>query len=109
MTATRRRLLDRWDDLSAALGRPVGADAPLLDEVARLVLLTKTHATGPDDRSGQALLDADLAVLGADPADYDRYAADIRREYAWVPEDAYRDGRRRVLEGFLRRPRLFQT
>jgi predicted metal-dependent HD superfamily phosphohydrolase len=55
------------------------------------------------------LLDADLAVLGADEAAYDRYAAAIRREYAWVPEDRYRAGRARVLEDFLGRPQVYHT
>jgi len=50
---------------------------------------------------------AGLAILGASAADYDRYARAIREEYAWVPEQDYRAGRRRILEGFLERERLF--
>jgi hypothetical protein len=38
---------------------------------------------------------------------YRDYAAKIRQEYAWVPEPQYRDGRRRVLESFLSRPRIY--
>ncbi len=79
------------------------------DETARLILLTKTHETTADDRTGQVLLDADLAILGADQAAYDAYAAAIRREYAWVSEADYRTGRCRVLERFLARPRLYFT
>jgi predicted metal-dependent HD superfamily phosphohydrolase len=80
-----------------------------VEEAARLILLTRTHRCAPDDRAGRVLLDADLAVLGGSREDYDRYARAIRREYAWVEEAAYRAGRRRVLEGFLARPRLFLT
>jgi predicted metal-dependent HD superfamily phosphohydrolase len=101
------------EERSAALARAALADLngpeSLGDEVARLVLLTRGHATGPEDRDGQVLLDADLAILGAPADEYDRYAAAIRREYAWVAEEAYRAGRGRVLQDFLRRPRIFQT
>lgn len=33
-----------------------------------------------------ALLDADLAILGSDPASYDRYRLAVRREYAHIDE-----------------------
>lgn len=80
-----------------------------LAAVKRLILATKTHEAAPDDRDAALLLDADLAILGAAPADYDRYAQAIRKEYAWVPDDRYREGRRKVLAGFLERPRLYRT
>ena len=54
------------------------------------------------------LLDADLAILGADPDEYARYARAIRQEYAWVPEADYRRGRTTVLQGFLVRARIFR-
>lgn len=82
---------------------------PTLSAVERLILATKTHEAAPDDPDAALLLDADLVVLGAAPADYDRYAQAIRQEYAWVPEDRYRDGRRKVLNSFLERPRLYHT
>jgi predicted metal-dependent HD superfamily phosphohydrolase len=53
------------------------------------------------------LLDADLAVLGSHEDRYRRYASDIRKEYAWVPEAEYRAGRKKVLEAFLARPRIY--
>jgi predicted metal-dependent HD superfamily phosphohydrolase len=46
--------------------------------------------------------------LGADEPVYRDYAAKIRQEYAWVPEPQYREGRRRVLERFLSRVRIYQ-
>jgi predicted metal-dependent HD superfamily phosphohydrolase len=74
--------------------------------VAALIRKTKTHDAG-DDVDAQVLLDADLAILGANESDYQAYADYIRREYAWVPEPEYRKGRRQVLERFLTRPRIF--
>jgi predicted metal-dependent HD superfamily phosphohydrolase len=95
--------------LAADSLRPLRLPEPLLAETARLVLLTKTHQAAADDHSGHLLLDADLAILGAEVAEYDAYARAIRREYDWVPEEAYRPGRRRVLETFLGRPRIYFT
>jgi predicted metal-dependent HD superfamily phosphohydrolase len=53
------------------------------------------------------LLEADLAILGANERAYWTYADQIRQEYAWVPEPDYRMGRRQVLDRFLTRPRIF--
>ena len=93
---------------AAALAR-AGASLPLLSALERLILVTKTHQASPHDTDCQLLIDADLAILGASAADYDRYARAIREEYAWVPEPDYRTGRRRVLEQFLGRGRLYHT
>ena len=38
-----------------------------------------------------------------------RYVADVRKEYAWVPDADYRTGRASVLEAFLARPRIYHT
>jgi predicted metal-dependent HD superfamily phosphohydrolase len=101
------------EERSAAHARsqlqPLGWPAEFLDETARLILLTKTHLAGSGDTAGQVLLDADLAILGASAEDYDRYARAIRKEYAWVEEVRYREGRGKVLRGFLDRPRLYVT
>jgi predicted metal-dependent HD superfamily phosphohydrolase len=75
-------------------------------EVASLILKTKTHDAG-EDVDAQVLLDADLAILGANEPAYPTYADQIRQEYAWASEPDYRMGRRHVLERFLTRPRIF--
>jgi predicted metal-dependent HD superfamily phosphohydrolase len=76
--------------------------------VERLILLTKTHAAG-DDPAEQSMIDVDLSILGAPPARFAAYDASIRREYAHIPEEFWRERRARVLGGFLARPRLFAT
>jgi predicted metal-dependent HD superfamily phosphohydrolase len=81
----------------------------LVGEVARLVRLTETHRPAPDDRNGCALSDADLAILAAAQDRYDEYVADVRREYAHVPDDDFRVGRAAVLSDLLAKPRLFHT
>ncbi len=55
------------------------------------------------------LLDADLAVLGADPAAYAAYVSGVRHEYAHVDDGAWRVGRGRVLEGFLAAEAIYRT
>ncbi|UUU23076.1 HD domain-containing protein [Streptomyces sp. DSM 40750] len=78
-------------------------------EVARLVRLTVTHDPADDDPNGQVLCDADLAILASAPDAYAAYAAAVREEYGFVPDDAFRAGRAAVLRQLLDLPRLFRT
>lgn len=73
-----------------------------------MIRATAAHAAS-DDPATRLMLDLDLAVLGAAPPAYAAYAVAIRREYAAVPEMAWRFGRAGVLDRFLARPRLYQT
>jgi len=43
--------------------KQMGLSREIREETARLILLTKAHETSADDRDGQILLDADLAIL----------------------------------------------
>ncbi|MFJ9659556.1 hypothetical protein ACIRPR_16555 [Streptomyces griseoflavus] len=86
-----------------------GVSADRTAEVARLVRLTVTHDPADDDRDGQVLCDADLAILAAPPSSYAAYTAAVREEYAFVPNDAFRAGRSDVLGQLLALPRLFRT
>lgn len=101
------------EEASAALAEKLlpaaGASRRDTAETARLVRLTAGHAPGPGDERGALLCDADLAVLGRDTAGYDRYAADVRREYGHLDDAAFRAGRRAVLGDLLHRDRLFRT
>lgn len=81
----------------------------IIEQTARLIELTASHSVPGDDLPGQVLIDADLAILGADSDAYERYAAGIRAEYAHLDEGTYRAGRAEVLQRFLDRPVLFNT
>jgi predicted metal-dependent HD superfamily phosphohydrolase len=85
------------EELLAALGQPAGRVA----EVARLVRLTAGHDPAPGDAAGELLCDADLSILAAPAPEYDAYTAAVRREYAAVPDAAFRAGRAAVLRGLL--------
>lgn len=74
-----------------------------------LVLATVTHLAAPDDLTAWALLDADLAILGAEADAYDRYRAAVREEYAALDEAAWRAGRAAVMTGLLGRQPLYGT
>jgi predicted metal-dependent HD superfamily phosphohydrolase len=101
----------RSADLAVTLLGPIGVPGSELDRVTRLIHTTAHLADDrpPGDRETAILLDADLAILGAAPERYTRYAGAIRAEYAWVPEPEYRAARTTVLDRFLARPRIFWT
>ena len=87
----------------------LGATATAVGAVARLVCLTAGHEPQPGDRVGAVLCDADLSILGAEDARYDRYVAAVRAEYSHVSDDDWQVGRRAVLRTFLDRPQIFRT
>jgi predicted metal-dependent HD superfamily phosphohydrolase len=78
-------------------------------EVARLVRLTATHEPGDGDLNGAVLCDADLAVLGSEPASYLRYTQQIRAEYQQYDDLTFALGRSQVLTALLQQPQLFRT
>ncbi len=73
--------------------------------------LFRNHTTVPRLLQGTILagvfLDLDLSILGASEDDYDGYTKQIREEYKHYSEDEYRNGRIRVMQGFLNRKRLY--
>lgn len=91
---------------SAALA--AGVTAPAGDRVYELVMATRHNAV-PAGIDAQILVDVDLSILGASPDRFDEYEVQVRQEYSWVPGPLFRRERRKILEDFLERPRLFQT
>ncbi len=85
-----------------------GLEQEDLNEVARLVRLTATHAPGPRDPEGELLCDADLAVLAGTPEEYAGYVADVTEEYTFLPREVFAAGRFEVLTRLSARD-LFRT
>lgn len=91
----------------AALGFP----EEMVSKVARLIHATRHGAQVGDEADSDLalLLDLDLSVLAAPAFAYDAYAQAIRYEFSLYPNEVYRPGRRRVLEEFLMRERIYST
>ena len=54
-------------------------------------------------------LDIDLSILAAPSDVFDEYELNVRKEYDFVPEDAFRKGRGDILKTFLNRPRIYYS
>jgi predicted metal-dependent HD superfamily phosphohydrolase len=74
-----------------------------------LVLATIGHDAPDDDLLATALLDADLAVLGADEATYEEYVTGVRQEYSKYSDADWNAGRTAVLEHLLSKPTLYRS
>jgi predicted metal-dependent HD superfamily phosphohydrolase len=118
---------------SAALARAVLSELEVptsrVDAVAGLVMATRHLARGPAaeasgprtsgiatasvtgdrDIDTAVVLDADLAILAAEPSRYQAYAAGVRAEHAHVDEASWRTGRAALLRAFLERPAIYRT
>ena len=86
--------------------------SPFLDPcnllfLEKMILSTARHQPAARDRDLLLFLDFDLAILAADERTYGLYASAIRKEYHRYPWLVYRQGRRRVLENFLKRPAIY--
>src|SRR5581483_8582635 len=83
-----------------------GLGAETIALIRAAILATATHRAAPRHA---ALLDADLAILGASPAGYAAYRAAIRREYAAAPPAAFRAERLPFVRATLARTPIYQT
>jgi predicted metal-dependent HD superfamily phosphohydrolase len=83
-------------------------EAAVAERVHALVMATR-HAAVPSDSDQQLLVDIDLAILGAPPLRFDQYEAQVRAEYQWVPGFIFRRERRKILQQFVDRTRVYQT
>ncbi len=81
--------------------RRLGAPVDVVSEVQRLIELTASHTAADDDIIGQKLIAADLAILSSSSERYERYARDVRAEYAHVDDESWRVGRTSVLTSLL--------
>jgi predicted metal-dependent HD superfamily phosphohydrolase len=100
------------EERSAAWARSaaqeLGASADSAQRIYDLVMFTR-HAAEPVGIDAQVLVDADLSILGAQPARFQEYEAQVRSEYEWVPAEMFRSTRAKILKEFLGRPHLYCT
>jgi predicted metal-dependent HD superfamily phosphohydrolase len=98
---------------SAALlveeGRRAWMDERLLRRAAPLVMATR-HTPGVfETEEACIVVDADLSILGAEPAAFAGYEGLVREEYAFVDDATYAAARAAILASFLDRPAIFAT
>ena len=100
------------EERSAAMSLEAAGELQIPPQIAKpaadWILRTKSHDAGGSTACAH-FLDCDLAILGAPEDFYRAYSDAIRKEYAWVPDDAYRSGRSEVLAGFLKRRGIYAT
>ncbi len=87
------------------------ADAKIV-QIETLILATAKHELPQGvgfDLSADCgvFLDFDLSILAAPEAEFDAYEAGVRKEYEFVPEEAFRAARAGILQRFLARERLY--
>lgn len=97
------------EEQSARLWLASGLDDGMArDDVATLIRVTEHARMAPiTHRLHDAMISADLAILGQPQDVYDNYARSVRVEYAHVDEASYRAGRAKVLNHFLSLPTLY--
>lgn len=95
-------------DWARSAMREAGIPEASVQRVYALVMVTR-HDCAPQTPDQEILLDVDLSILGARPQVFDAYEDQIRAEYAAVPVADFRSNRRRILQGFLDRPKIYHT
>lgn len=103
----------RGDNEAASIAWFLDATSSWLDPqsgtaITRLIDATDFRLPLSDDPDSQLMVDIDLAILSASPEAYKDYCQAIRQEYAHVSDDAFREGRAKVMAGFLDRP-IYRT
>lgn len=91
--------------LAAALVTASQRSQALIHLTARHGALTPRDVDGDPDAAH--FLDCDMAILGAPAAAFEAYDAAIAVEYAAVPRDVFRSGRRAFLARLLAAPRIY--
>ena len=88
----------------------LGIGAGCAAAASAAIMATADHRVPPDFSPTTAVvLDADLAILAAEPARYEAYVTGVRAEYAHVDDEGWRTGRAAVVAAFLHRPVIFVT
>ena len=99
---------ERSAEIAVGAMRQAGL-APERGERVRALILATRHDALPSTPDAALLVDIDLGILAADEARFDEYERQVREEYRFVPGFLFRRTRRRILEGFLARERIYTS
>ncbi|MHC5055531.1 MAG: HD domain-containing protein [Planctomycetota bacterium] len=100
---------ERSAELAARELRALGVAEERALAVHDLVAATKPGLAREPTGDAAVLVDADMSVLGADEARYDKYARAIRGEYAFLPSGDFKEGRTAFLRTLLSQAHIFNT
>ncbi len=99
------------EELSAVFAqkamRKMKIDTGIIQKTYDYILATKKHQPFPQDADLQFLLDIDLSILASEPARYQEYTQQIRKEYSIYPDFLYKNGRKKAMLSFLEREQIF--
>ena len=96
-------------ELARATLSQSGVAHDIIDTTCSLVEASAAHDVVERHGPQPSFHDADLWVLSAPESRFDDYCADVRREYASVPDDAYATGRAAILRPFVERDSVYRT
>jgi predicted metal-dependent HD superfamily phosphohydrolase len=99
----------RSADLAVDVLTGWGIASDRVAHVAALIRATAEPLAEVVDPDVAVLVDADLAILAADPATYDLHRRAVRVEHRHLAEPAWREARAAFLRDLLDRPRIFAT
>lgn len=86
----------------------IGYPSEKIAKCSNMILATKTHERSEDNDTNY-LTDADLAILGSNQYDYQKYSESIREEYSIYPDFMYNSGRKKALQHFLQMESIYKT
>lgn len=72
------------------------------------ILATRTHSISKDNDTN-LFTDANFSILGQDNDTYIKYVEEIRQEFFIYSDQAYNEGRKKVLEYLLSKDKIFKT
>lgn len=98
------------EKLSAVWAMPflmrLGFSSEDIGDIMRLIEFTK-HERSSETPEEMLMSDIDLSILGKSSKIFDNYEKNIRKEYLWVPIEAYKARRIEVLKKFLDRISIY--
>jgi len=85
----------------------LSAPSMFIEKISQLIIETKIHKAS--SKLNALFLDADLSILGSSQKRYEEYTQNVRKEYAFYDDTTYFFGRKKVLERFLDKERIYES
>lgn len=98
----------RSADAAGMVAALLGCTPEFVSRTRELILVTR-HDQTPARGDAALVSDIDLAILGADPLEYEEYRLAIREEFSFASDEMFRTGRTAFLERMLARRTIYST